>query len=92
QDIKWNTSEVIKISYNWAKQYISYHKEGLAKWQQVKKAFPWTNNWVQLNSDGAVKVDYGKAASKGVLRDQEGLVQVILEFCIDQVNTSDVVE
>ncbi|MBA0861735.1 hypothetical protein Goshw_000321, partial [Gossypium schwendimanii] len=70
QDIKWNTSEVIKISYNWAKQYISYHKEGLAKWQQVKWAIPRTNNWVQLNFDGAIKVDYGKAASRGVLRDR----------------------
>ncbi|MBA0805470.1 hypothetical protein Gohar_004986, partial [Gossypium harknessii] len=45
--------------------------EGLAKWQQVKRAIPWTNNWVQLNSDGAIKVDYGKAASRGVLRDRE---------------------
>lgn len=30
------------------------------------------NNWVQLNFDGAVKIDSGKTASGGVLRDWEG--------------------
>ncbi|MFQ6631975.1 hypothetical protein Gotur_008481 [Gossypium turneri] len=39
---------------------------------KVRRAIPWMNNWVQLNFDGAVKIDFGKTASGGVLRDWEG--------------------
>ncbi|MBA0767855.1 hypothetical protein Gotri_016708 [Gossypium trilobum] len=38
---------------------------------KVRRAIPWMNNWVQLNFDGAVKIDSGKTASGGVLRDWE---------------------
>ncbi|KAH1106283.1 hypothetical protein J1N35_010051 [Gossypium stocksii] len=72
KEMQWNVCEIIKIPYSWAKQYGSYHKKGLTKWQQVRRAIPWLNNWVQLNSDGSIKVESGIATLGGVLHDREG--------------------
>lgn len=63
---------MIKVSYNWAKQYTSTLKANVSNWQIPITGPPKFGNWIQLNSDGAVKEDFDLATIEGILHERYG--------------------
>ncbi|MBA0867433.1 hypothetical protein Goshw_030310 [Gossypium schwendimanii] len=41
-------------------------------------AIPWKESWVQLNTNGAVKMETNNATSKRVLRDHEDNIEIVI--------------
>ncbi|KAK5826250.1 hypothetical protein PVK06_021166 [Gossypium arboreum] len=67
--ISWSACETVKSFYSWAKQYASLHKDDPQGRQEAMLAVSLSDGWIQLNTDGAVKVNSRLAAAEGVLRD-----------------------
>ncbi|MBA0763381.1 hypothetical protein Gotri_012827 [Gossypium trilobum] len=69
QGISWSDSENIKVSYSWAKQYVST-EAGKTNNSQGKFSHPFlTNDYVLLNTDGSVLEEAGFATTRGIVRD-----------------------
>ncbi|KAK5783738.1 hypothetical protein PVK06_038251 [Gossypium arboreum] len=66
----WSTGELIKISFNWAKQYTSALKVNISNQQVPTIVVSKLGNWIQLNSDRAIKEESGFATIKGVLHNR----------------------
>ncbi|MBA0736851.1 hypothetical protein Gogos_010341 [Gossypium gossypioides] len=70
QSISWSDSENIKVSYSWAKQYVST-KGGKTNNSQGKFPHPFlTNDYVLLNTYGSVLEEARFAAIRGIVRDR----------------------
>ncbi|KAH1091287.1 hypothetical protein J1N35_018544 [Gossypium stocksii] len=71
EDLGKSASEIVKVSYSWAKQYVSCsNKVTKAHLQPKISPSSLSGNWICLRTYGVVKVDRGFAAGGGVLRDQ----------------------
>ncbi|MFQ6642703.1 hypothetical protein Gotur_017700, partial [Gossypium turneri] len=71
-EVPWSAEEIIKGSYSWAKQYASLPKINSIVKQKANVEHNWTNRWMQLRTDGSVKVDSSFAVVGGTLRDNHG--------------------
>ncbi|MBA0765641.1 hypothetical protein Gotri_014801, partial [Gossypium trilobum] len=72
QHISWTTSEVVKVSSCWGRNYISYVGDNFNNKQSSSLMVNLDDTWVFLSTDGAVARDSGNAATGGVARDRNG--------------------
>ncbi|MFQ6660982.1 hypothetical protein Gotur_029293 [Gossypium turneri] len=73
QRATWSAHEIIKVSYTWAKQFASFHRKNLTKQQEPRLITLMPDRWIQLCTDGEIKVDSGYAAAGGILRHGNGV-------------------
>ncbi|KAA3487438.1 RNA-directed DNA polymerase (Reverse transcriptase) [Gossypium australe] len=67
-NISWSTTEVVKVSINWARQFelnLNGYKSHTIHTYHVNII---ENTWVIMSTDGAVARDAGHAAAGGVIR------------------------
>ncbi|MBA0690361.1 hypothetical protein Goari_008041 [Gossypium aridum] len=53
-------------------------------------AIPWKESWVQLNTNGAVKMETNNATSEGVLRDHESKSILGFNICLGKCSTDSI--
>ncbi|KAH1084338.1 hypothetical protein J1N35_024099 [Gossypium stocksii] len=72
QGITWSVDEIIKISYSWAKKYLSTLQFSFCKARDHLHSWPLPNSWVSFSTDGSGRFDEGFASSGGCVRDHNG--------------------
>ncbi|KAH1114751.1 hypothetical protein J1N35_008129 [Gossypium stocksii] len=73
QGNQWNIDEMIRSSYSWALQYIFSQKSLCSNKPTTKRSVTREGNWVDLNTNGAMKLDSGMAIAEGILKDSKGV-------------------
>lgn len=61
----------------------------MPKSQPERMAIPWKESWVQLNTNGAVKMETNNATFEGVLRDHEGKSMLGFNICLGKCSVFD---
>ncbi|MBA0824956.1 hypothetical protein Goarm_021588, partial [Gossypium armourianum] len=72
KDVDW-IDEMIRSSYSWALQYIFSQKSLRSNKPTTGRSVTGEGNWVDLNIDGAMKLDSGVATVGGILKDSQGV-------------------
>ncbi|KAH1108896.1 hypothetical protein J1N35_012664 [Gossypium stocksii] len=72
QNISWLSTEVMKVSTSWARQFDLYHSGYKNNASFLNHANISKRTWILLSTDGAVTRDFGLAVFGGVVRDSEG--------------------
>ncbi|MBA0748071.1 hypothetical protein Gogos_004925, partial [Gossypium gossypioides] len=68
----WSSSETIKLSISWAKQFSSVFKNELMEGYEFSVGEQLIGGWTFLNTDGAVQKKSRNAAAGGVICDENG--------------------
>ncbi|MBA0832850.1 hypothetical protein Goarm_017209 [Gossypium armourianum] len=72
RNISWSTTEVVKVSTSWARQFelcFSGYKSNVSFLNHANIS---ESTWVLLSTDGTMAKDSGHAATGGVVRDRDG--------------------
>ncbi|KAH1129048.1 hypothetical protein J1N35_000426 [Gossypium stocksii] len=72
QRVPWNIEEIIKVSYNWTKQYASMPRGNSNVKQKMRAKTISTDSWMKLRTDGSVKKNSSYDVARGILRDNHG--------------------
>ncbi|KAL1091080.1 hypothetical protein V6Z11_D07G133500 [Gossypium hirsutum] len=78
QGIPWNSSEIVKVSISWAKQYVLANMKNSFGQHVTEVGHPSIGNWCHLHTDGVVKPGAVFASAGRVVRDHNG--RWILEY------------
>ncbi|MBA0618682.1 hypothetical protein Godav_027988 [Gossypium davidsonii] len=71
-NISWSTTEVVKVSTSWARQFELYFSGYKSNVSFLNHANISKSTWVLLSTDGSVAKDSGHAATRGMVRDRDG--------------------
>ncbi|KAA3478810.1 Beta-glucosidase 46 [Gossypium australe] len=71
QNISWSTTEVVKVSISWARQFELNLNNYKSHTTHTHHANITENTWVIMSADGAVARDTGHAAAGGVIRNKD---------------------
>ncbi|KAH1066193.1 hypothetical protein J1N35_031180 [Gossypium stocksii] len=78
-DFSWSYEEILKVSCSWAKQYSLALKSTHHKAHGFSHISHIDSNWVNLKSDGSVRLDEGFAATGGFVHDHND--RWIIGYC-----------
>ncbi|MBA0810472.1 hypothetical protein Gohar_002466 [Gossypium harknessii] len=72
QGTSWSNIDMIKVSYNWARQFMMSARSPTRSPQAPKACSNFLRNWVYLNTDGSVKTADDFGSTEGTMRGQYG--------------------
>ncbi|MBA0711340.1 hypothetical protein Golax_010535 [Gossypium laxum] len=68
----WSSNEIIKVSINWAKQFLLVFRNELIEGYEFAIEEQLTRGWTFLNTDGVVQMESGDATVGRIMYDEKG--------------------